>query len=140
MRIMRFYCLLILLLTIVRPISAQQQVFDLVIGRGYQQNMLVCDSRAAADVMIGQFRASLRGALPIGCEWKWTNFVPRERVSGSAFSLPGQRSLPDGRLMPIAVPGEFMSAWQYDARPAAVFIFYPTEQMRLVEPDGKLAR
>jgi len=114
---------------------AQSDITSLVIGRGYRQEMLVCDSRSQLDQAVGLLRA---GQHSIGqCNWRVTEFVPRARVPETFVRLPATWTHPSGRVERIYIPGEFMLAWQYNHRPNSVFIFYPTEQMRLVHPRGQ---
>ena len=109
----------------------------MVIGQGYRQESLVCDSQQARDALIAQFRVGRATPFPAGCAYKTITFAPRSRVAGTTVNMPGQRRLGDGRIVPSSVPGEFMSAWQYDGTPESVYIFYPTERMRIVDANGR---
>jgi hypothetical protein len=117
---------------------AQQDPFQLVIGRGYIQRSLVCNSSQAREALLSVFRSGRQlDAFPDGCSFREVNFVPEAKVQGSQARMPTRRQLSDGSIQVGSVPGEFMAARLLEGAPARVFIFYPTERMRLVDANGR---
>jgi hypothetical protein len=119
-------------------VAAQPTIFDFVVGRPYSQRAIVCETFSGLRALVGMLNASVRtGSMPPGCNHREIEFIPRSVATGTAVAMPIRRRRPDGNLEDHLIPGQFMVATELGGQRGDVFIFYPTERMRLVQPGDR---